>query len=135
MSYLLDTNVCIRLLNDANSPNWVQMRRLQPSDIVLCDVVKAELYYGVEKSHHRERNRATLESFFTHFVSVPFESQSASIFGSIKAYLTQRGTPIGAYDLLIAAIALAYDHTVVTNNLGEFQRIPNLRVESWESKL
>lgn len=132
MIYLLDTNVCIRLLNDAESPVWERLRRTDPSRVAVCDIVKAELYFGVERSRLRERNAVTLEAFLVSFSSFPFDAAAARIYGLIKADLTRRGEIIGPNDLLIAAIALANGVTLVTRNVREFARVEKLLIENWE---
>ena len=77
MKYLLDTNACISYLNNAASPVCARMRMLMPSDILLCSVVEAELYYGVMKSAAHSKNLARLTPFLRQFVSLPFDSLAA----------------------------------------------------------
>ena len=131
--YLLDSNVCIRLLNESASSNMARkLAELTPDDIRLCSVVKSELYYGAYKSTRRERNLANLNRFFSQFISLPFDDNAASIAGQVRAQLDVIGTPIGSNDLLIAAIALSNDLTLVTHNTREFGRINGLKYEDWE---
>ena len=131
--YLLDSNVCIRLLNESASSNMARkLAELTPDDIRLCSVVKSELYYGAYKSTRRERNLANLNRFFSQFISLPFDDNAAAIAGQIRAQLDVAGTPIGSNDLLIAAIALSNDLTLVTHNTREFGRINGLKYEDWE---
>ncbi len=131
--YLLDSNVCIRLLNESASSNMARkLAELTPDDIRLCSVVKSELYYGAYKSTRRDRNLANLNRFFSQFISLPFDDNAASIAGQVRAQLDVVGTPIGSNDLLIAAIALANDLTLVTHNTREFGRINGLKYEDWE---
>lgn len=131
--YLLDSNVCIRLINEnAGSKVAQRLGKLAPSDIRLCSVVKSELYYGACKSVRREENLAALHQFFSQFVSLPFDDQSALIAGQIRSQLDLLGAPIGANDLLIASIALANDRTLVTHNIREFSRVEGLKYEDWE---
>lgn len=132
MIYLLDTNVCIRYLN-GRAPNVV--RRLQvmlPSDVAVCSVVKAELFYGAQRSNQPERTLARQLAFLQPLRSYPFDDAAAERAGAIRAALAAAGTPIGAYDLQIAAIALANELTLVTHNTREFGRIPTLKLEDWE---
>ncbi len=133
MLYLPDTNVWIHHLNPASSIVKTKLATYPPSQIALCDVVKAELYYGAYKSARREVNLALLETLFSEFSSFAFESEAARIFGHIRADLSHKGTPIGPYDLQIAAIALANDCVLVTHNTGEFSRIAGLKLEDWEA--
>ncbi|HAJ58303.1 MAG TPA: VapC toxin family PIN domain ribonuclease [Cyanobacteria bacterium UBA8543] len=133
VTYLLDSNVCIRLLNESASSNMAQkLAELTPDDIRLCSVVKSELYYGAYKSTRRNRNLANLNRFFSQFISLPFDDNAAAIAGQVRAQLDVAGTPIGSNDLLIAAIALSNDLTLVTHNTREFGRINGLKYEDWE---
>jgi len=132
MIYLLDTNTCIQYLT-GRSENVTQKFKTTPrQNIDLCDVVKAELYYGACRSAKKEQNLALYELFFSQYISLPFDGKSAKIYGEIRAKLSRMGTPIGAYDFQIAAIALANNLILVTHNTQEFQRIPSLKLEDWE---
>ncbi|VXD18980.1 tRNA(fMet)-specific endonuclease VapC [Planktothrix serta PCC 8927] len=132
MIYLLDTNVCIIYLNRRNSGVQQHLERLSPSDVAVCSVVKAELFYGAMRSSNPTRTLALQEAFLIQFVSLPFDDAAASIFGRIRAELAALGTPIGPYDLQIAAIALANNLVLVTHNISEFGRVQGLRIEDWE---
>lgn len=132
MSYLLDTNTCIRYLNGQTENVKARLERLKPDEIVLCSVVKAELLYGATKSTISERTFSRLNRFFSLFNSLAFDDRSAVVYGVIRADLERRGMPIGPNDLMIAAIALASDSTLVTHNTKEFGRIDNLKHEDWE---
>jgi tRNA(fMet)-specific endonuclease VapC len=132
MKYLLDTNACIVYLNRPDSLVRTKMQQHKPSQIYLCSVVKSELFFGAMKSQQTDKALQKLELFFANLPSVPFDDIAAKRLGEIRAYLQQRGTPIGPYDLQIAAIALANEFTVVTHNTREFLRVPMLQVEDWE---
>ncbi len=132
MSYLLDTNVCIKLLNNNIPAVTHRLASQQPEDIYLCTVVQFELYYGAYRSSQLERNLAILNRFFQQFTILPLNEKSAEIAGKIRAQLTDSGTPIGPYDVQIAAIALAKNLILVTHNTTEFSRVPNLQIEDWE---
>jgi tRNA(fMet)-specific endonuclease VapC len=130
--YLLDTNACIRILNDS-SPALVQrLASHAPSEIRLCSIVKAELIYGARHSQQIEENLKLLACFFAPFVSLPFNDRCAEQYGQIRAGLALAGALIGPNDPLIAAIARAYDLTLVTHNVEEFGRVTDLRLEDWE---
>jgi len=131
--WLLDTNVWIAYLN--RKPSILQSRIVTtPLDkLLLCDVVKAELYYGAHKSLKRSENLARLYDLFLTVHSLPFEGKAAYRFGEIRAALEQRGMLIGAYDMQIAAIALSNHVTLVTHNTKEFSRISDLVLEDWET--
>ncbi len=132
MTYLLDTNACIQFLTRRSSPIVAKLMSIPRQDLRLCDVVKAELYYGAYRSSRREQNLALYERFFGEYISLPFDSEAAAIYGKIRADLEAAGTPIGAYDLQIAAIALAHHLTLVTHNVREFGRVESLQIEDWE---
>lgn len=133
MTHLLDTNVCIQVLRySKTSPVAQRLATANVGDLVLCAVVKAELIYGAERSQNPEHSYNLLEEFFETFVSLPFDDRSAIEYGVIRKHLETRGKAIGPNDLLIAAIALSNDLTLVTHNVGEFSRVPGLRVEDWQ---
>lgn len=132
MIYLLDTNVCIHLLNEKQSRVIQNFRQHDPADIVLCSIVKAELLYGARRSQRMESNLQLLKAFFAPLQSLPFDNECAEHFGQIHADLLNQGKPIGPNDTLIAAIARAHDATLVTHNTAEFSRVAGLRLADWE---
>lgn len=130
--YLLDTNACIRILNNS-APGVVDRYTSEsPSTVRLCSVVKAELLYGARKSDSPARVLQALQRFFEPLTSLPFDDASADEYGLIRADLERAGIPIGGNDLLIAAIGRRYDATIITHNVSEFIRVVGLRVEDWE---
>lgn len=131
--YLLDTNVCIHLLNGSSEPLVGEFRRRRPSEIALCSIVKGELSYGARKSRDSAHNLRLLERFFAPMRSFPFDDRAAERYGAIRFVLERSGSPIGANDLLIAAIAIARDAVLVTHNVREFTRVPDLKLEDWEA--
>ena len=132
MTHLLDTNTCIRYLNGRVVNVRTRLAAMQPETIAVCSIVKAEMYTGARKSHDPARTRAVQDVFLRHFPSLPFNDAAASIYADLRAQLELAGTPIGPYDLQIAAIALANNLTLVTHNTREFSRVPGLRLEDWE---
>ncbi len=108
------------------------MTTIPRQDVVLCDIVKAELYYGAYRGTRLESNLALYQEFFGEFVSLPFDGNAAVVYGRIRAQLEALGTPIGPNDLQIAAIALANNLILVTHNTREFSRVDGLRIEDWE---
>ncbi|BAZ79310.1 MAG: type II toxin-antitoxin system VapC family toxin [Sphaerospermopsis kisseleviana] len=133
MIYLLDTNTCIGYINRRNNSIYQRITSLSPEEVVICDIVKFELYYGAYNSSRTEENLATLNKFFGDVVSLPFDGKAAAICGYLRSQLKTQGTPIGSYDLQIAAIALTNNLTLVTHNTREFSRIPELKLEDWEN--
>ncbi|MCD6396733.1 MAG: PIN domain-containing protein, partial [Spirochaetaceae bacterium] len=103
----------------------------QKSEILVSAVTVAELEYGIAKSLYPEKNRLALVEFISSFEILPFTHEDIQPFGLIRAYLNKLGTPIGPYDLQLAAQCLSGKLILVTNNEKEFQRVPNLKVENW----
>jgi tRNA(fMet)-specific endonuclease VapC len=131
VSVLLDTNICIAFLTGRDAKLAMRLTSLVREDVVLCTVVKAELLYGARASERVAANLLRLERFFAPLGSLPFGDEAAESYGVIRAQLRREGRPIGGNDLMIAAIALANDATLVTRNDGEFRRVGGLRVEVW----
>jgi tRNA(fMet)-specific endonuclease VapC len=132
MRYLLDTNVCVVYLNGRSESVRDRLLSTPSDDIAVCSVVKAELFYGAFRSNNPTRTLERHQAFLARFVSLPFEDETALLAGQIRASLAGTGTPIGSYDLQIAAIALANNLTLVTHNMREFERIEGLQIEDWE---
>jgi tRNA(fMet)-specific endonuclease VapC len=132
MKYLLDTNVCIKFLNGRSIALKQTINDKNPDDLVLCSIVKAELFYGALKSAQSVKNLERLNHFASRFESFPFDDIAAEAYGQIRFNLEKVGTPIGPNDLLIASIAVANGAILVTNNTKEFGRIQSLALEDWE---
>jgi len=130
--YVLDTNVCIRVLNEAHVGILDRFRRHAPREIALCSIVKAELLYGARRGQRVEENMQLLARFFQPLASLPFDDRCAGEAGLIRADLAAQGKPIGPNDLLVAATARANDAVLVTHNTKEFARVTGLRLEDWE---
>lgn len=115
-----------------NSTLKQKLESTATKDIAVCSIVKAELFYGAMKSANPVRNLTLQQEFLAQFISLPFDDLAAMSFGTIRSQLEALGTPIGAYDLQIAAIALTNNLTLVTHNTREFKRVNNLFTEDWE---
>jgi len=127
---LLDTNICIYIIN-AKPPGVLErFRRYRMGDIGLCSVVAAELAFGVAKSGSA-RNRQALEMFLAPLTVLPFDDAAVWVYGDLRADLERRGTPIGSLDTMIAAHALSLQASLVTNNAREFSKVPGLRLDNW----
>lgn len=131
MKYLLDTNICIGLLNNRDPLFLTNLQQLSPEDVFLCSVVKAELVFGAKKSLHREKNEKKLKIFFQEFECLFFDDHAVESYGEIRSYLERLGNPIGGNDLLIAAIAIAHDLSLITKNTREFSKIASLKITGW----
>lgn len=134
MTYLLDSNVCIRLINNSSPAVTTRLASQQPEDILISTITQLELYYGAYRSAQQERNLEILQRFFSQFNIIHLDSEGARIAGRIRAELAASGTPIGPYDVQIAAIAMANNLIVVTHNTKEFSRVNGLQIEDWEEE-
>lgn len=128
MTYLLDTNAVIALLS-GDAAFVGRLRERRPQDFSLSSIVAHELYYGAYKGRRTAENVDRIEAL--RFPVLDFDREDAKAAGEIRALLAAAGRPIGPYDVLIAGQALAKTLTLVTRNLGEFGRVPGLRVENW----
>jgi tRNA(fMet)-specific endonuclease VapC len=132
MNWLLDTNACIRYLNGRAPGLKRRIDATNPSDILVCSVVKAEMYFGAHRSNNPNGALDNQRRFLSRFASLIFDDLAAEVYGRIRSTLATAGTPIGPNDLLIAAIAMANSVTLVTHNTGEFGRVTGLQLEDWE---
>ncbi|CAG1008487.1 tRNA(fMet)-specific endonuclease VapC [Anaerolineae bacterium] len=132
MKYSLDTNTCIRYINGRSLAIRQKLPTVPAHDIVVCSVVRGELAYGAAKSRMPEVSSDKQARFLRPYVTVPFDDVAALEYGRICARLEQAGTPIGPYDMQIAAIAIVHGLIVITHNTAEFSRISALRIEDWE---
>ena len=130
MKYLLDTDICIYVINERPRKVLDRFSRHSVGDLGVSSITVAELAFGVEKSGST-RNRAALDAFLLPLEIAPYDLPAALRYGEIRSVLERKGTPVGPLDTLIAAHALSLGATLVTNNQREFKRIPGLRVENW----
>lgn len=133
MTYSLDTDTCIEYLNNPGSHVGRHLGQHLPYEIVICSVVRAELWYGALRSRNPREAGATLRAFLSPLQSAPFDDEASVTYGEIRSQLADSGTPIGPNDLLIAAIAKTRRLTLVTHNTREFSRVRGLAVEDWEA--
>ena len=130
MTHLLDPDTCVGILRQR--PGMVaRLNQLSPSDCGLSQVTVYELLCGVEKAQDPARELQKVEHFLSVIVELPFDRAAAETASRVRGNWERKGTVIGPYDLLIAGHALANDFTLVTNNLGEFQRVTGLKLETW----
>ncbi len=128
--FLLDTNICIYIINKRPPQVINRFKALPVGEIALSSISAAELAYGVQKSGS-SKNFDALQLFLSPIEILAFDEKAFWAYGKIRAHLEKAGTPIGSMDTLIAAHALALDLTLVTNNQREFSRVDGLRVENW----
>ena len=131
MKYLLDTNICIALIRHKPVALIQRLVVHSPGEVGVSAITVAELSHGAEKSSQPEQNRAALAQFLLPLEVAAFDQTAALAYGRLRAQLERDGQIIGAMDLLIAAHALGLETTLVTNNLREFRRVPELKVEDW----
>ena len=127
---LLDTNICIYIINAKPPAVLERFKRYRMGEIGLCSVVAAELAFGVAKSGSA-RNRQALAMFLAPLTVLPFDEAAVWAYGDLRADLERRGTPIGSLDTMIAAHTLSLQALLVTNNTREFSKVPGLRLDNW----
>jgi len=129
--YLLDTNICVALLNK-NTQAVTQFNRYF-SQCYLSAIVVSELYKGVYCSQQISRNLELLTQFTELLLIEPFDLSAAIEFGKIQGELRQIGKPTGELDALIASVVHSRNDTLITNNTKDFINIPNLKLDNWIS--
>ncbi|MGO8790083.1 MAG: type II toxin-antitoxin system tRNA(fMet)-specific endonuclease VapC [Terriglobia bacterium] len=131
MRYLLDTNICIYIAKQKPKSVLARLDKLKSGDVGMSIVTYLELVYGAWKSQRRQENLARIRELQGLIPVLPLDVSAGRHYGEVRAGLETKGTPIGAYDLLIAAHALSLGLILVTNNAREFLRVPQLTVENW----
>ncbi len=131
MKYLLDTNICIYIIKKKPREVFARFRDHRVGDLGISAITYSELHYGIAHSARPDQNRLALEQFLAPLVIVPYSPEIAPHYGRIRAHLRGVGQPIGSLDLLIAAHAIQLGAVLVTNNVGEFVRVPRLKLENW----
>ena len=129
--FMLDTNICIYIRRMRPAPVLERFRSLARGEAVISVVTYGELRYGAEKSVSRERALKMLDELVGLVPVQPLSPAAGVAYGAIRLALERQGGIIGGNDLWIAAQAHAADLTLVTNNEGEFRRVPGLRIENW----
>lgn len=129
--WIFDTGVCIALIKRRPPILLAQIQRRRIGELAVSTITAAELEYGVAKSRRVKQNANALELFLTSFDILQFDAEAAARYGSIRAHLERKGTPIGPLDTLIASQAVCAGAALVTCNTREFSRVPGLKVENW----
>ncbi len=130
--YLLDTNICIFIKNKKPLHVLEKLHQEIHKRICISSISIAELQFGVYNSQNIEKNRISLTEFLAPFEILDFDDNDAEQFGKLRSILKSEGNLIGPYDMLIAAQAITKDLILVTNNIYEFNRIKNLKIEDWK---
>ena len=130
MKYLIDTNICIYIMNKRPAGVIKKFKQFELGDVGISTITVSELQYGVAKSIHSRENQQRLEQFMAPLEILAYDELAAKVYGDIRFHLEKNGHPIGPLDVLIAAHALSKNLILVTNNDKEFKRIENLQVEN-----
>lgn len=128
---LLDTNAVIALVGRRSPELLARVEASEPGSLAISAIVAHELWYGAYRSQKVAFNLETLRLLFSDLPILDVDPEDARVAGEIRAELARQGTPIGPYDVLIAGQAKARALTLVTNNMGEFRRVADLRLEDW----
>lgn len=130
LKYLLDTNIVIYVLK-RRPIKVLEVFNKNASRMAISSITLSELMYGVEKSSQINKNLEAVEEFISHLDVLSYDAKASQHYGQIKAKLEKKGQVIGENDIHIAAHAISQGLTLVTNNLKEFKRVPNLALENW----
>jgi tRNA(fMet)-specific endonuclease VapC len=130
MRYMLDTDICIYVINNRPPGVLQAFGFVIPEGLGISAVTAGELHFGVARTGS-ERNLRALRQFLSALEIAAFDNIAAEAFGTLRGWLTSQGKPIGPFDTQIAAHAQSLGVTLVTNNTREFLRVPGLRVENW----
>ncbi|MEQ1105852.1 type II toxin-antitoxin system tRNA(fMet)-specific endonuclease VapC [Acinetobacter ursingii] len=130
MIYLLDTNICIYVINHKPQHVFERFKQYQLGQLAISSITASELAFGVEKSGS-ERNKQALAKFLAPLDVLPYDEKAVQYYAKLRHQLQSKGQTIGSLDMLIAAHALSLDIILVTNNTKEFERIDELKLENW----
>ena len=131
MTYMLDTNICIYIMKNKPEKVLERFKKELGDGVCISSITLAELEHGMKNSSNPARNEQSLLRFLLPLSILPFGPAEASESGEIRTSLQKKGTPIGPMDMLIAAHARSEGLILVTNNIREFERVPDLELENW----
>jgi len=132
LKYLLDTNIVIDVLK-RRPKEVLDIFNTNASRMAISSITLSELVYGAEKSINTDKNLEAVEEFVSHLEVLPYDAKASQHYGQIKAALEKKGQIIGENDIHIAAHAISHGLILVSNNVREFKRVPNLALENWVS--
>lgn len=130
LKYLLDTNIAIYVIK-RRPVEVMGVFNENAGRMAMSAITLSELLHGAEKSAKVAQNLAAVEEFASLLEVLPYTAKAAQHYGVIRTALEKVGRPIGVNDLHIAAHARSEGLTLVTNNVGEFERVPGLVTENW----
>ena len=132
MKYMLDTNICIYILNNKPVEYLDRLKKIEKNhSIFISSIVVSELQYGIARSQRKEQNQNNVNALLSRLEVLDYSASCAKYYGEIRASLQKKGVIIGGNDLFIASHAVYEDAVLVTNNTKEFRRINNLKLEDW----
>ncbi len=131
MKFLLDTNICIYIIKRKPPEVLQKFNAYQVGEVGVSSITVAELKFGVQKSQFPAKNQQALAQFLLPLEIADFDHTAATIYGDVRVTLEKGGISIGSLDTLIAAHALSLKVTLITNNMKEFSRVPNLKLDNW----
>lgn len=134
MKYMLDTNICIYLMNGKDDKLAMKFNKNNPNDLCISNITYSELMYGVEKSKNKELDFSRLLLFLSEINILNYDFNASEEYGRIRILLEKKGNIIGSNDLFIAAHAKSLGLTLITNNEKEFSKVNGLKVENWIEK-
>ena len=131
IKYLMDTDICIYIMNKRPIGIIDKFKKFDAGEIGVSTITVSELQYGVAKSKNYRINKQRVEEFLAPLEIVPYDEAAANVYGDIRHKLEKYGKTIGPFDMLIAAHAISRNLILITNNEKEFKRVTNLKVENW----
>jgi tRNA(fMet)-specific endonuclease VapC len=134
MMFLIDTNICIYIMNAHPQEVVKKFREIGVGNICISSITVSELHYGVCRSKQIQKNIKRLEEFLIPFEIISYDESASNYYGKIRSHLEKQGAVIGPLDMLIAAHALSKNLTLITNNEKEFKRVKSLKVENWVTR-
>ena len=132
--FMLDTDTCSYIMKRSYPAVLKRLQAVAVKDVCMSMITKAELLYGVEVSPRRVQDAAALAAFLPYVGALEFTDDAALHYAEIRADLKTRGALVGANDLFIAAHARALGLVLVTNNMTEFRRVADLKLENWTAR-
>ena len=131
MVYLLDTDISSYIMKRSHEAVLRRLQQVAVANVAISAITRSELEYGVEISPRREQDRTALDAYLLQMTVLDYPNEAGAHYAEIRAALKAKGKMIGAHDLLIAAHARCLGLTLVTNNVREFERVDELKIENW----
>ena len=131
MRYIFDTDVSSYIMKRSEPAVLRRLKKVSVTDICISAISLSELMFGVAVSPRQQKDQSALDEFLRYVEVLNYPREAAVHYAGIRGHLKQRGAMIGANDLLIAAHARYLELTLVTHNVGEFRRVPGLKIEDW----